>query len=202
VRVPAPRPTARAASRRRHRGRTCRSDRRPHAGPEAGLAAPHRLAPAGRPPWAGTRGRGRVVRVRIGSAYRGAEGQAADERAGPPPTPATTSVPPPPCHPPAQAGLGRPSPGSKTSITRNTTAHLFMHLAKAAVSTLSSCACHAPLPIERATRQELPELPLDELGEAGPRASLPGLAQGSLQMLADDLMELGALGVSQSIHGL
>lgn len=56
--------------------------------------------------------------------------------------------------------------------------------------------------LERATRQELPELPLDELREADPLAGLRGLAQEGLQMLADDLMEHGVLGVTRSIHGL
>ena len=56
--------------------------------------------------------------------------------------------------------------------------------------------------LERATRQELPELPLDELREADPLAGLRGLAQKGFQMLADDLMEHGMLGVTRPIHGL
>ena len=56
--------------------------------------------------------------------------------------------------------------------------------------------------LQHATRQELPELPLDELRQADPLASLRGLAQEGLQMLADDLMEHGVLGVTRSIHGL
>ena len=56
--------------------------------------------------------------------------------------------------------------------------------------------------LERAARQELPELPLDELREAGSFASLRRCAQEGLQMLADDLMEHGVLGVSRAIHGL
>ena len=56
--------------------------------------------------------------------------------------------------------------------------------------------------LQHATRQELPELPLDELREADPLASLRGLAQEGFQVLADDLMEYGVLGVTRSIHGL
>ena len=56
--------------------------------------------------------------------------------------------------------------------------------------------------LERATRQELPELPLDELRQADPLASLRGRAQEGLQVLGDDLMEHGVLGVTRSIHGL
>ena len=56
--------------------------------------------------------------------------------------------------------------------------------------------------IEHPTRQELPELALDELRQADPPAGLRGRAQEGLQMLADDLMEHGVLGVSRAIHGL
>jgi len=55
---------------------------------------------------------------------------------------------------------------------------------------------------EHAAHQELPELALDELGEAHPVARLRGLAQEGLQMLADDPMEHGVFGVTRSIHGL
>ncbi len=56
--------------------------------------------------------------------------------------------------------------------------------------------------LKGATRQELPELPLDELRQAGPLARLRGRAEEGLQMLADDLMEHGVLGVSRAIRGL
>ena len=56
--------------------------------------------------------------------------------------------------------------------------------------------------LERPTRQKLPEFPLDELRETGPLAGLCRRAQEGLQMLADNLMEHGVLGVSRAIHGL
>lgn len=56
--------------------------------------------------------------------------------------------------------------------------------------------------LEHATHQELPELPLDEPRQADPLTSLRGGAQEGLQMLADDLMEHGVLGVARTIHGL
>ena len=56
--------------------------------------------------------------------------------------------------------------------------------------------------LKHATRQELPELPLDELRQAGPFTSLRRRAEEGLQVLADDPMEHGVLGVSRAIHGL
>jgi hypothetical protein len=56
--------------------------------------------------------------------------------------------------------------------------------------------------LERPTRQELPELPLDELREADSFAGLRRRAQEGLQVFADDLMEPGVLGVTRSIQGL
>jgi hypothetical protein len=56
--------------------------------------------------------------------------------------------------------------------------------------------------LERATRQEVPELPLDELREAEPFARLHARAQEGLQMFADDLIEHGVLGVSRLTHVL
>jgi hypothetical protein len=58
---------------------------------------------------------------------------------------------------------------------------------------------HASL--EHPARQELPELTLDELRQAGPVASLRGRVQEGPQMCADHLMEHGVLGVSRAIHG-
>jgi hypothetical protein len=57
-------------------------------------------------------------------------------------------------------------------------------------------------PLEHPIRQELPELPLDEPRQAATLAGLRRLAQEGLQVLADDLMEHGVLGVARSIHGL
>jgi hypothetical protein len=54
---------------------------------------------------------------------------------------------------------------------------------------------------ERAAREELPELPLDELREAGPIASLRDFAQEGHQVPGDDLVEHGVLGVSRAIPG-
>jgi hypothetical protein len=56
--------------------------------------------------------------------------------------------------------------------------------------------------LECATRQELPELLLDELREADSFAGLRRRAQEGLQVFADDLMEHGVLGVTRSIQGL
>ena len=70
-------------------------------------------------------------------------------------------------------------------------------LARAA---LALKARHAAL--EHAARQELPELALDELREAHAIARLHRRAQEGLQMLGDNLMENGVLGVSRAIHGL
>src|SRR5262249_21271446 len=56
--------------------------------------------------------------------------------------------------------------------------------------------------LERATHQELPELPLNELGEPDAVPHLCGCAQQHLQMLADDLVEHSVLSVSRSIHDL
>ena len=56
--------------------------------------------------------------------------------------------------------------------------------------------------LEHPTRQELPELPFDELREADALARLRRRAQEGLQVLADDLMEHGVLGVARPIHGL
>ena len=49
---------------------------------------------------------------------------------------------------------------------------------------------------EHAARQELPELPLDELGQARAVAGRRHRAQEDLQMLGDDLVEHGVLGVA------
>lgn len=53
---------------------------------------------------------------------------------------------------------------------------------------------HAAL--EHAARQELPGLALDELREARPVAGLRRRAQEGFQVLGDDLMEHGVLGVA------
>jgi len=58
---------------------------------------------------------------------------------------------------------------------------------------------HAAL--EHAAQQELPELALDELRQAGAGAGLRHRAQEGLQVQGDDLMEHGVLGVSRAIHG-
>jgi hypothetical protein len=50
--------------------------------------------------------------------------------------------------------------------------------------------------LEHAARQELTELALDELREACPVAGLRHRAQEGLQVLGDDLMEHGGLGVT------
>jgi hypothetical protein len=57
---------------------------------------------------------------------------------------------------------------------------------------------HAAL--EHAAQQELPELALDELRQARAVAGLRHRAQKGLQMLGDDLVEHGVLGVSRAIH--
>jgi len=49
---------------------------------------------------------------------------------------------------------------------------------------------------EHAARQELPELALDELRQARAVAGLCHRAQEDLQVLGDDLVEHGVLGVS------
>jgi len=59
---------------------------------------------------------------------------------------------------------------------------------------LASKTRHAAL--EHAARQELPELALDELREAGSVAGLRRRTQEGLQVLGDDLMEHGVLGVT------
>jgi hypothetical protein len=51
--------------------------------------------------------------------------------------------------------------------------------------------------LEHAARQELTELALDELREACPVAGLRHRAQEGLQVLGDDLMEHGVLGVTR-----
>jgi hypothetical protein len=55
---------------------------------------------------------------------------------------------------------------------------------------------------EYATHQELSELPLDELREAHAIAGLDRRVQEGLQVLGDDLMEHGVLGISRAIHRL
>jgi hypothetical protein len=66
-------------------------------------------------------------------------------------------------------------------------------------------AALAPKPrhagLEHAAQQELPELALDELREACSVADLRHRAKEGLQVLGDDLMEHGVLGVSRAIHG-
>jgi hypothetical protein len=61
-------------------------------------------------------------------------------------------------------------------------------------------AALAPKPrhtvLEHAARQELPELALDELRQAGSVAGLRRRTQEGLQVLGDDLMEHGVLGVA------
>jgi len=56
--------------------------------------------------------------------------------------------------------------------------------------------------LERAARQDLPELPLHEPRQAGPLAGLGRRAQEGLQVLANHLMGHGVLGVARAIHGL
>ena len=56
--------------------------------------------------------------------------------------------------------------------------------------------------LEHPTRQELTELPFDELREADTLAGLRRRAQEGLQVLADDLMEHGVLRVTGPIHWL
>ena len=58
---------------------------------------------------------------------------------------------------------------------------------------------HASL--EHPALQEVPELALHELRRARTVARLHRRAQEGLQMLADHLIEHGALGVSRAIHG-
>jgi hypothetical protein len=66
-------------------------------------------------------------------------------------------------------------------------------------------AALAPKPyhpvLDHAARQELPELALDELRQARAVAGRRHRVQEGLQMLGDDLMEHGVLGVSRAIHG-
>jgi len=50
--------------------------------------------------------------------------------------------------------------------------------------------------LEHAARQELPELPLDELRQARPVAGRRHRFQEGLQVERDDLVEHGVLGVS------
>ena len=61
-------------------------------------------------------------------------------------------------------------------------------------ATLASKARHTAL--EHAARQELSELALDELRQTGSVAGLRHRAQEGLQVLGDDLMEHGVLGVA------
>jgi hypothetical protein len=68
-----------------------------------------------------------------------------------------------------------------------------------APAALALKACHAGL--EHAAQQELPQLALDELWQAGPVARLRCRVQKRLQMLADHLMQHGVLGVSRTIQG-
>ncbi len=67
-------------------------------------------------------------------------------------------------------------------------------------------AALAPKPrhavLEHAARQELPELALDELRQARPVAGLRHRAQEDLQVLGDDLMEHGVLGVAGPVDHL
>ena len=58
---------------------------------------------------------------------------------------------------------------------------------------------HAAL--EHAAQQELPELALDELRQAGSVAGLRHRVQEGLQVEGDDLMEHGVLGVTGLIRG-
>jgi len=66
-------------------------------------------------------------------------------------------------------------------------------------------AALAPKPrhavLDHAAQQELPELALDELRQARAVAGLRHRAQEGLQVLGDDLVEHGVLGVSRTIHG-
>jgi hypothetical protein len=55
--------------------------------------------------------------------------------------------------------------------------------------------------LEHAAQQELPELALDELRQARAVAGLRHRAQKGLQVLGDDLMQHGVLGVSRAIRG-
>jgi len=59
---------------------------------------------------------------------------------------------------------------------------------------------HAAL--KHPAHQELLELALDELREADTVAGLDRRAQERVQVLGDDLMEHGVVGVSRAIHGL
>ena len=52
-----------------------------------------------------------------------------------------------------------------------------------------------------ATQQKLPELALDELRQARAVAHRRHRGQEGLQVLGDDLMKHGVLGVSRTIHG-
>jgi hypothetical protein len=56
--------------------------------------------------------------------------------------------------------------------------------------------------LEHPTRQELPELPFDELREADPLPGLRRRAQEGFQVLADHLMEHAVFRVTGPIHGL
>ena len=66
-------------------------------------------------------------------------------------------------------------------------------------------AALAPKPrhavLDHAARQELPELALDELRQARPAAGLCHRLQEGLQVLGDDLMEHGVLGVAGPVEG-
>ena len=67
-------------------------------------------------------------------------------------------------------------------------------LARAA---LAAKPCHAVF--EHAAGQELPELALDELRQARAVAGLCHRAQEDLQVLGDDLVERGVLGVAGQV---
>jgi hypothetical protein len=56
--------------------------------------------------------------------------------------------------------------------------------------------------LEDTARQELPELALDELRQARPVAGLRHHAQEALQVLGDDRVEHGVLGVSGPVDHL
>ena len=66
-------------------------------------------------------------------------------------------------------------------------------------ATLALKPRHAVL--EHAAREELPELPLDELRQTRAVAGLRHRAQEGFQVQGDDLVEHGVLGVSRAIHG-
>jgi hypothetical protein len=68
-----------------------------------------------------------------------------------------------------------------------------------APAALALKARHAAL--EHAAQQEVPELALHELRQAHAVASFRHRAREGLQMLGDDLVQHGVLGVSRAIHG-